>query len=81
MNRDRNVEWLPILGKYWKRKRLGYILMNLCAQYALSSRVNAWDGADYELIEITLNCLCRSLMKRERQQMTWRDILPPTIFF
>lgn len=27
------------------------ILMNLCAQYALSSRVNAWDGADYELID------------------------------
>ena len=55
------------------------ILMNLCAQYALSSRVNAWDGADYELID-TLKLL-KSLMKRERQQMTWRDILPPTISF
>ena len=52
MNRDRNVEWLPTLREMLKteKDRLS-ILMNLCAQYALSSRVNAWDGADYELID------------------------------
>lgn len=52
MNRDRNVEWLPTLREMLEteKDRLS-ILMNLCAQYALSSRVNAWDGADYELID------------------------------
>ena len=52
MNRDRNVEWLPTLREMLEteKDRLS-ILMSLCAQYALSSRVNAWDGADYELID------------------------------
>ena len=39
------------LGKCWKRRKTGYLSYELCAQYALSSRVNAWDGADYELID------------------------------
>ena len=52
MNRDRNVEWLPTLREMLETEKDKIsILMNLCAQYALSSRVNAWDGADYELID------------------------------
>ena len=52
MNRDRNVEWLPTLREMLEteKDRLS-ILMNLCAQYALSSTVYLHCCADFETDE------------------------------
>lgn len=52
MNRSRNVEWLPTLRKMVAEgmDKLS-ILMNLCAQHALSGRINHWDGEESGFLE------------------------------
>lgn len=52
MNRSRNVEWIPTLRELLADGEDALtILMNLCAQYALSGRVNNWDLEESELLE------------------------------
>lgn len=52
LNRERNAEWIPSLRKLLEdgEDHLS-VLMNLCAQYALSGRINNWDGLENDLLE------------------------------
>lgn len=52
LNRERNAEWIPTLRKLLDdgEDHLS-ILMNLCGQYALSGRINNWDGLENDLLE------------------------------
>lgn len=52
LNRERNAEWIPSLRKLLEDKEDNLsVLMNLCGQYALSGRINNWDGLENELLE------------------------------
>ena len=52
LNRGRNVEWIPSLRKLQEEGEDPVsILVNLCAQYALSGRINNWDEEQGELFE------------------------------
>lgn len=68
LNRERNVEWLPSLRELIKEKEDPVsILMNLCAQYALSERINNWEEEEHELLTVvkTLLPLIRSACASE----------------
>lgn len=53
LNRERNVEWIPTLRTLLEEKEDPVsILMNLCAQCALSGRINNWDNGESEFLEI-----------------------------
>lgn len=52
LNRERNAEWIPTLRKLLDDGEDDLsILMNLCGQYALSGRINNWDGLENDLLE------------------------------
>lgn len=52
LNRGRNVEWIPSLRELQEEGEDPVsILVNLCAQYALSGRINNWDEEQGELLE------------------------------
>lgn len=51
LNRERNVEWIPTLRELLAEGEDPVsILVNLCAQYALSGRINNWDNEQNELL-------------------------------
>ena len=51
LNRGRNLEWIPTLRELIAEGEDPVsILVNLCAQYALSGRINNWDNEQNELL-------------------------------
>lgn len=51
LNRGRNLEWIPTLRELVAEGEDPVsILVNLCAQYALSGRINNWDNEQNELL-------------------------------
>lgn len=52
LNRERNVEWIPTLRQLLEEGEDPVsILMNLCAQYTLSGRINNWDNEESVLLD------------------------------
>lgn len=52
LNRERNAELIPSVRKLLEEQEDNLsILMNLCGQYALSGRINNWDGLENDLLE------------------------------
>lgn len=52
LNRERNGEWIPTLRQLLEEGEDPVsILMNLCAQYTLSGRINNWDNEESVLLD------------------------------
>ena len=68
MNRSRNVEEIPTLRELLQENEDAVtVLMNLCGQYALSGRINNWDGEESELLG-TIKELAPIIQKAVREE-------------
>src|SRR5699024_2930140 len=68
MNRIRNVEEFPTLRELLQENEDAVtVLMNLCGQYALSGRINNWEGEESELLG-TIKELAPIIQKAVREE-------------